>query len=114
MNERNKITAGHLSRQAIIYLRQSSAAQVEHNRESTDRQYALTAKALELGCSDDRIIIIDEDLGVSGAGAVLRSGFQRRKSRFPVSASCSASRRQKWYMKRPTNAGTLQRVLWLA
>ena len=67
MNERNKITAGHLSRQAIIYLRQSSAAQVEHNRKSTDRQYALTAKALELGCSDDRIIIIDEDLGVSGA-----------------------------------------------
>jgi hypothetical protein len=45
MNERNKITAGHLSRQAIVYLRQSSAAQVEHNRESTDRQYALTAKA---------------------------------------------------------------------
>ena len=49
MNERSKITAGHLSRQAIVYLRQSSAAQVEHNRESTDRQYALTAKARELG-----------------------------------------------------------------
>jgi DNA invertase Pin-like site-specific DNA recombinase len=77
MNERNKITAGHLSRQAIVYLRQSSAAQVEHNRESTDRQYALTAKARELGWPDDRIIIIDEDLGVSGSGAVVRSGFQR-------------------------------------
>jgi len=38
MNERAKITAHHLSRQAIVYLRQSSAAQVENNRESTDRQ----------------------------------------------------------------------------
>jgi DNA invertase Pin-like site-specific DNA recombinase len=77
MNERSRITAGHLSRQAIVYLRQSSAAQVEHNRESTDRQYALTAKARELGWPDDRIIVIDEDLGVSGSGAVVRSGFQR-------------------------------------
>ena len=77
MNERSKITAGHLSRQAIVYLRQSSAAQVEHNRESTDRQYALTAKARELGWPDDRIIVIDEDLGLSGSGAVVRSGFQR-------------------------------------
>jgi len=40
MNERAKITANHLSRHAIVYLRQSSAAQVERNRESTDRQYA--------------------------------------------------------------------------
>jgi DNA invertase Pin-like site-specific DNA recombinase/predicted DNA-binding transcriptional regulator AlpA len=77
MNERSRITAGHLSRQAIVYLRQSSAAQVEHNRESTDRQYALAAKARELGWPDDRIIVIDEDLGVSGSGAVVRSGFQR-------------------------------------
>jgi DNA invertase Pin-like site-specific DNA recombinase/predicted DNA-binding transcriptional regulator AlpA len=77
MNERNKIGASHLSRQAIVYLRQSSAAQVEHNRESTERQYALTVKAREFGWPDDRIIVIDEDLGVSGSGAVVRSGFQR-------------------------------------
>ena len=63
MNERAKITASHLSRQAIVYLRQSSAAQVEHNRESTDRQYALAAKARELGWPDDRIIVIDEEDG---------------------------------------------------
>ena len=44
MNERGKITASHLSRQAIVYLRQSSPAQVEHNRESTERQYALAKK----------------------------------------------------------------------
>src|SRR5437867_4958288 len=77
MNERAKITASHLSRQAIVYLRQSSAAQVEHNRESTDRQYALAAKARELGWPNDRIIVIDEDLGLSGSGFVARSGFAR-------------------------------------
>ncbi len=77
MNERAKITASHLSRQAIVYLRQSSAAQVENNRESTDRQYALAAKARELGWPDDRIIVIDEDLGLSGSGFVSRSGFAR-------------------------------------
>ena len=59
MNERAKITANHLSRQAIVYLRQSSAAQVENNRESTDRQYALAAKARELGWPADRIVVID-------------------------------------------------------
>src|SRR6202140_3608593 len=77
MNERGKITASHLSRQAIVYLRQSSAAQVEHNHESTDRQYALAAKARELGWPNDRIVVIDEDLGLSGSGAVARSGFAR-------------------------------------
>ncbi len=77
MNERAKITASHLSRQAIVYLRQSSAAQVENNRESTDRQYALAAKARELGWPADRIVVIDEDLGLSGSGYVARSGFAR-------------------------------------
>ena len=78
MNERAKITASHLARQAIVYLRQSSTAQVEHNRESTDRQYALAAKARELGWPDDRITVIDEDLGLSGSGSfVARSGFAR-------------------------------------
>src|SRR5437899_3773018 len=77
MNERTKITAGHLARQAIVYLRQSSAAQVEHNRESTERQYALANKARELGWPEDRIVVIDEDLGLSGSGAVARSGFAR-------------------------------------
>ena len=72
-----KITTSHLARQAIVYLRQSSAAQVEHNRESTDRQYALASKARELGWPDERVVVIDEDLGLSGSGAVARSGFAR-------------------------------------
>jgi DNA invertase Pin-like site-specific DNA recombinase len=77
MNERTKITASHLSRQSIVYLRQSSAAQVEHNRESTERQYALAAKAVDLGWNAERVIVIDEDLGLSGSGSVARSGFAR-------------------------------------
>src|SRR5262249_26103457 len=77
MNERAKITPAHLSRQAIVYLRQSSSAQVELNRESTERQYALAAKARQLGWPEDRILVIDEDLGLSGSGLVARSGFAR-------------------------------------
>src|SRR3984893_17887082 len=77
MNERGKITASHLSRQAIVYLRQSRTARVEHNRESTERQYALANKACELGWPHERIVVIDEDLGLSGAGWVARSGFAR-------------------------------------
>ncbi|MFL5132698.1 MAG: recombinase family protein [Microvirga sp.] len=77
MIESAKITPRHRVRVAIVYLRQSSAAQVEHNRESTDRQYALVHKAGDLGWPADRIIVIDEDLGLSGSGSVARSGFAR-------------------------------------
>src|SRR5215475_6185121 len=94
MSERAKITPSHLSRQAVVYLRQSSAAQVEHNRESTDRQYALAGKARDLGWPDDRIIVIDEDLGLSGSGAVARSGFAASppKWRSRAWAWCSVSK----------------------
>jgi DNA invertase Pin-like site-specific DNA recombinase len=77
MNEAQKITPDHLSRVAIVYLRQSSASQVERNRESTDRQYALTHKAHDLGWPQDNVIVIDEDLGLSGSGSVVRAGFDR-------------------------------------
>jgi len=77
MNEHTKIGASHLDRAAYVYLRQSTAAQVEHNRESTQRQYALATRAAALGWSQQQVVIIDEDLGVSGAGVVERSGFAR-------------------------------------
>jgi DNA invertase Pin-like site-specific DNA recombinase/predicted DNA-binding transcriptional regulator AlpA len=77
MNDRAKIGASHLSRAAYVYLRQSTAAQVEHNRESTQRQYALAARATALGWPAQQVIVIDEDLGVSGSGSVERSGFAR-------------------------------------
>ncbi len=77
MSDIQKITSSHLTRVAAVYLRQSSSAQVEHNRESTDRQYALAQKASELGWPTDRVVVIDEDLGLTGSGAVARSGFAR-------------------------------------
>jgi DNA invertase Pin-like site-specific DNA recombinase/predicted DNA-binding transcriptional regulator AlpA len=77
MNDTTKIGASHLSRAAYVYLRQSSAAQVEHNRESTHRQYALAARATALGWPAQQVVVIDEDLGLSGSGVVQRSGFAR-------------------------------------
>ena len=77
MNDLTKIGASHLSRAAYVYLRQSTAAQVEHNRESTQRQYALAARATALGWLAQQVVVIDEDLGLSGSGVVERSGFSR-------------------------------------
>ena len=72
-----KIQPWHLDRIAIVYVRQSTAQQVAENRESTDRQYALVHRAIELGWPPDRILIIDEDQGKSGATAEGRLGFQK-------------------------------------
>ena len=80
MNEHAKITGSHRSRVAIVYLRQSSASQVEHNRESTERQYALSGRARELGWPAERVVVIDEDLGLTGSGSVARAGFSRLTS----------------------------------
>ncbi len=73
----HKITARHLSRQAMLYVRQSTLHQVLENTESTARQYGLRERALALGWEASRIIVIDQDLGQSGASAVDRAGFQR-------------------------------------
>lgn len=77
MNESNKIRAEHLRRQAYLYVRQSSIRQVQENRESTARQYDLKRRAQVLGWNADQIVVIDEDLGLSGSTAVDRNGFQR-------------------------------------
>ena len=75
-----KIRVSHLDRSALVYLRQSSLSQVEHNRESTARQYALAERACQLGWSKERVVIIDEDLGLSGSTTDKRSGFARLTS----------------------------------
>lgn len=77
MTDPAKITPSHTQRIALVYVRQSSLSQVEHNRESTARQYALVDRAHQLGWATDRVVIIDEDLGISGATAEKRSGFAR-------------------------------------
>jgi DNA invertase Pin-like site-specific DNA recombinase len=73
----SKIQSWQLDRMAIVYVRQSTVQQVAENRESTDRQYALVNRAIELGWPPERILVIDEDQGKSGASADNRFGFQR-------------------------------------
>lgn len=72
----DKITANHLARVACVYLRQSTTAQVERNRESTARQYNLVERAVQLGWRRDQVRVIDEDLGVTGSGTTRREGFE--------------------------------------
>ena len=73
----SKVTAGHLTRSAYLYVRQSTLRQVLTNTESTARQYALRQKAIALGWPSDQVITIDSDQGQSGASAADREGFQR-------------------------------------
>ena len=72
----SKITEEHQSKPAYIYLRQSTPAQVLHHQESTERQYALRQKALELGWSEATVRTLDRDLGISGAQTTGRTDFK--------------------------------------
>jgi DNA invertase Pin-like site-specific DNA recombinase len=71
----DKIRTHHLERKALLYVRQSSAHQVLHNRESSALQYAMRDRLTALGWSE--IEVIDDDLGRSAAGSVQRAGFER-------------------------------------
>ena len=75
MSNNDKITKAHLQRLAYIYVRQSTASQVERNRESTDRQYKLLNRARELGWPKDQIKVVDNDLAKSADGIAERNGF---------------------------------------
>ena len=77
MSAQTKVTADHLRKQAILYIRQSTLHQVKENPESTAQQYGLKRHAQELGWNPEQTLVIDEDLGQSGAAASDRSGFQR-------------------------------------
>jgi hypothetical protein len=71
----DKVRPHHLERKAVLYVRQSSAHQVLHNRESRTLQYAMRDRLMTLGWSE--IDVIDDDLGRSAAGGVHRTGFDR-------------------------------------
>ncbi len=73
----SKITDQHLRLAAVLYVRQSTSHQLREHQESTARQYQLTDRLIVLGWSKDQIIVIDEDLGISGNGKVERPGFRR-------------------------------------
>jgi DNA invertase Pin-like site-specific DNA recombinase len=77
MSESVKVDSRHRERDAYLYIRQSSMKQVLENVESTKRQYALRGRAIALGWTEDRIVVIDSDQGESGASAAGREGFRR-------------------------------------
>lgn len=73
----SKVQSRHLERLAVVYVRQSTLQQVQAHRESTALQYALRSRAIAWGWGGERVLVIDEDLGCSGASAEGRAGFQR-------------------------------------
>src|SRR6202790_924524 len=102
----SKIADRHLSREACIYIRQSTMGQVRFNQESTERQYNLASKAQSLGWSSERIRILDRDLGQSGARTANREDFKTLVSDvamsqvgaiFSLEASRLARSNQDWH-----------------
>lgn len=76
MNGEHKISQRHRDRLALIYLRQSTAAQVREHTESTMRQYALADAAVSFGWDRSQVLVLDGDLGLSGRSIALRSDFK--------------------------------------
>jgi DNA invertase Pin-like site-specific DNA recombinase len=102
----SKIADRHLSREACIYIRQSTMGQVRFNQESTERQYNLASKAQSLGWSPEQIRILDRDLGQSGARTTKREDFKMLVSDvalgqvgaiFSLEASRLARSNQDWH-----------------
>jgi len=115
----SKIADQHLSRQACIYIRQSTMGQVRFNQESTERQYNLASKAQSLGWRSERIRILDRDLGQSGARTTNREDFKALVSDvamgqvgaiFSLEASRLARSNQDWHRLRDRRGRLLQSV----
>jgi DNA invertase Pin-like site-specific DNA recombinase len=77
LTHEKKVSNRHLERLAVVYVRQSSVHQVQRNQESTQLQYGLVTHAARLGWPRERTVVIDDDLGISGASSEGRLGFQR-------------------------------------
>jgi DNA invertase Pin-like site-specific DNA recombinase len=77
-----KILPRHLERLAVVYVRQSTLQQVLEHQESTRLQYSLVRRAVTLGWDEARVLVIDEDLGRSGASVEGRHGFQGSVANF--------------------------------
>ncbi len=76
MTDTSKITSSHRSRGCLVYVRQSTLAQTRANTESLERQYELAERAVALGWGPGQVQVVDADLGLSGAQAANREGFQ--------------------------------------
>ena len=70
-----KIEPRHLRLRALVYVRQSTPQQLQHNQESTRRQYQLAERARQMGWPAAQVLVIDDDLGLSGASSDQRGGF---------------------------------------
>ncbi len=79
-----QVTSRHRDRLAVIYVRQSTLAQVRENTESTNRQYGLAEKATSLGWDASNVLVIDGDLGISERSSSIRPGFKELVSRVCV------------------------------
>jgi len=77
VTDTSKITASHRERLCLVYVRQSTLAQTRVNTESLERQYELPGRAVALGWDRERVRVVDADLGLSGADAAGREGFQQ-------------------------------------
>ena len=101
-----RVASNHLSRDAYLYIRQSTLRQVSENGESTRRQYALRERALSLGWPAGRIHVIDQDLGMSGAHSAGRDGFQELVAAVGLRkvGSCSGSKSHGWRATRSTGS----------
>ena len=77
MNDSQKVHSEHLKRDAYLYVRQSTLHQVVENTESTERQYALRTRAIQLGWPAERVTTIDQDQAQSAATAGDREGFEK-------------------------------------
>lgn len=73
----SKITSDHLQQSAVLYVRQSTGQQLRDHQESTQRQYQLSDRLRTLGWQSHQIVVIDDDLGISGSGRQHRPGFKR-------------------------------------
>ncbi|MGB5984763.1 MAG: recombinase family protein [Desulfobacterales bacterium] len=81
MLQSDLVTPGHLSRKAVIYIRQSTPHQVISNQESRRLQYALKQRAFDLGWHQNDVLVVDSDLGTSGSSTQGRDGFKELAAR---------------------------------
>ena len=93
----------------MVYLRQSSPAQVRFNIRSTERQYAFADEAARLGWEAERIVVVDGDLGISGRDAQAREGYKELVGRVCCGRSARSSvwRSRAWRAPTRTSSGCL-------
>lgn len=104
----SKVGPAHLRRDAYVYVRQSTLTQVREHTESLERQYELADRAMSLGWAPRQVVVVDDDLGRSGADATAREGFKNLVADVGLGkvGSSSASRSPAWHATTPTGTSS--------